>query len=596
MPARLLAYGGTSFSERRRIGQWPAIPEGALRDSYRLTADTWCYGLGTLGQQPFVILRQKQNVENRGGYPFSLLLDPGDPVWQRFEWNGAALVSAILAHPAKDLLIQTPERCTVDALERIVNELVAAPRSGAASDEFRSLVLASCLQNEPIVAALAERPDPERMAAMLSALPICFRLAAGWLVNGGAAHGQALGANLVLDEQGIAPGDPGRACWAAWDSSITAEYETKPIWTWDVPVGLLCQALVLLRDLESATGPDETLLERVDSKPATTMVLDERIETAAMNLLTRGSDRFGPRGSARLLTSALRDKRKIDGARLDPQTLQDKLRQYGAPPKPVPRNIAIPRELRVALWIDYLQRVRTGARMELEKALDQLEPDLSDQERRQLVEPALATLRASDEKLADWERLQKFPEAWALLEPGLQSEAGRRAVPEPVRKPVRSRQPEPAPDLDAELRPLLEQVLFHKHVDSIERRVKELHDRFNGVRGRTELDEMIEQNCERAGDVFAERYEGKYMPLGDVMRFLSPAAQDRLMECLARYEGGNFATHITHAINVKPSWNAYSAALARYLLNHKDMSKKIAMHRSEEPKDFERKLRSALKR
>ena len=84
MPARLLAYGGTSFSERRRIGQWPAVPEATLRDTYGLTATSWCYGAGTLGRQPFVILRQRQNIENRGGYPFSLLLDPGEAVWQRF--------------------------------------------------------------------------------------------------------------------------------------------------------------------------------------------------------------------------------------------------------------------------------------------------------------------------------------------------------------------------------------------------------------------------------------------------------------------------------------------------------------------------------
>src|SRR5262249_10799788 len=111
MPARLLAYGGTSFSERRRIGQWPAVPEATLRDPEGLTATSWCYGVGTLGKQPFVILRQRQNIEQRGGYPFSLLLDPGEEVWQRFGWNGAALVAAILQNEP-NMLLQTPERCS----------------------------------------------------------------------------------------------------------------------------------------------------------------------------------------------------------------------------------------------------------------------------------------------------------------------------------------------------------------------------------------------------------------------------------------------------------------------------------------------------
>ena len=88
------------------------------------SANAWCYGLGMLAKQPFMILRQRQNVENRGGYPFSLLLDPGEAVWERFEWNGAAVVAAILAHPGRDVLIQTPERCTADTLERIVSELM----------------------------------------------------------------------------------------------------------------------------------------------------------------------------------------------------------------------------------------------------------------------------------------------------------------------------------------------------------------------------------------------------------------------------------------------------------------------------------------
>lgn len=96
MPARLLAYGGTSFSERRRIGPWPAIPEATLRDSYGLQPNAWCFGMGVLTGQPFLIFRQRQNVENRGGYPFSLLLDPGPDLWQRFEWNGAAVIAALL--------------------------------------------------------------------------------------------------------------------------------------------------------------------------------------------------------------------------------------------------------------------------------------------------------------------------------------------------------------------------------------------------------------------------------------------------------------------------------------------------------------------
>ena len=192
MPARLLAYGGTSFSERRRIGQWPAIPEATLRDSYGLAANTWCYGMGVIEAQPFLIFRQRQNVEQRGGYPFSLLLDPGDPVWERFGWNAATLVEALLLEDPEQLF-RTPETCSADALERVVNGVSGASAVGNLSG-LSYLIAASAL--EPVLAGSSNRPDPRTFAEALAALPVCFRASRGWLVGGGSAHGKALGASL----------------------------------------------------------------------------------------------------------------------------------------------------------------------------------------------------------------------------------------------------------------------------------------------------------------------------------------------------------------------------------------------------------------
>jgi len=102
MASRLLAYGGVRFSERRRIGEWPDIPEGTLRDPYGLLTSSWSFGVGTAGARAagagaFLIFRRLQRFESRI-YPFTLLLDPGEPVWRLFEWNGAAIA---------DLLIQS---------------------------------------------------------------------------------------------------------------------------------------------------------------------------------------------------------------------------------------------------------------------------------------------------------------------------------------------------------------------------------------------------------------------------------------------------------------------------------------------------------
>jgi hypothetical protein len=198
MPARLLAYGGTSFSERRRIGQWPAIPEATLRDGYGLTANAWCFGFGILDKQPFLIFRQRQNVENRGGYPFSLLLDPGQAVWSRFEWNPAS-VADVLMRETPDALFRTPENCSVDTLEKHMAALTYSGVASSAPVTLSYLVVSAIVALEPL--GYAGRPPTSELAMALAALPVCFRAGTGWLVGGALAHGRALGTRAV---------DPGR--------------------------------------------------------------------------------------------------------------------------------------------------------------------------------------------------------------------------------------------------------------------------------------------------------------------------------------------------------------------------------------------------
>ena len=87
---RLLAYGGTAYVERRRIGAWGEVPRGALEDTYGMPGEAVSYGCGLLEGQPCLILRQRQTTDIGRTYAFSLLLDPGAEVWARFGWNAAA--------------------------------------------------------------------------------------------------------------------------------------------------------------------------------------------------------------------------------------------------------------------------------------------------------------------------------------------------------------------------------------------------------------------------------------------------------------------------------------------------------------------------
>lgn len=432
MPARLLAYGGTSFSERRRIGVWPAVPEATLRDSYGLTPNSWCYGFGVLEAQPFLIFRQRQNVEQRGGYPFSLLLDPGEAVWQRFEWNAAALADGLLADYSNFLFLE-PEKCSADTLERYLAGLRYQSVDGAPSDFSYLMVAAAKRGQEPIVVCSGQRAEPSQVAPSLASLPVCFRAGSGWLVGGGAAHGRALGASIVMDDVASATGyegitdavESGRKLLSAWQGVPANDRAALPLWAWPENATVYLDAVLLLDELNHAQAADDRLMERVEAAAALRPELDAALE----RLLARGSGPLGPKASALLVGMVLQSKRKMDAnvmARLDPMTVRTELRRYGSPPKPVPANLPAPRVMRVSMWMAYLETLQSEVRQNLSEALKQLGPNFQEHEREELVRSALHALPASDEKLLEWGRFRKDQPTWALIEEPLREVSLRR--------------------------------------------------------------------------------------------------------------------------------------------------------------------------
>ncbi len=265
MQVRLLAYGGTCFAERARIGGWPPIPTDTLQDTYGLRVDALSYGVGVLREEPFLIVRERQNVGHRGGYPYTLLLDPGEPVWEQFGWNAAQLLLAILRTPLSSRLLAEPESFTAATLESALGSLAADPGARAVPpgpEDLRALCVGSATLPRfargrpsiivtPGALGLAGRPGPAEMAAALAGLPPCFRPAQGWLVGGGAAHGPALGARLILDDQGgpnagLAGEDLAecRQQWSWW-RELTARPESsglvwtgEPVWRWPARYGV----------------------------------------------------------------------------------------------------------------------------------------------------------------------------------------------------------------------------------------------------------------------------------------------------------------------------------------------------------------------
>ncbi|HEY9285111.1 MAG TPA: hypothetical protein VIP46_16785, partial [Pyrinomonadaceae bacterium] len=230
---RLLAHGGTSYTERRRVGAWPSIPRDALEDTYGLPGASRIYGLGVLEDcQPFLIYRLRQVTDSGRSYAFSLLLDPGGEVWERFGWNCADLLRALLADGIGAALVTQPESLSVEevsaGLARLAplaatdandgaglrDEHGPAPESstesvpvirrasaqegevaGAAAASQGRLDLLDCwigaaFSGETVAAApsafgFASRPAHEELAQLLGRLPRpCFRAGSGWLVGG----------------------------------------------------------------------------------------------------------------------------------------------------------------------------------------------------------------------------------------------------------------------------------------------------------------------------------------------------------------------------------------------------------------------------
>ncbi len=96
---RIFAFGGTRYAERARVGAWPEdfSVTAEFEDTYSLPfgRQLLSYGAGVRDGQPFLIVRQRQNEDDRGGYAYTVLLDPGEDVWERFGFNAARLLLAI---------------------------------------------------------------------------------------------------------------------------------------------------------------------------------------------------------------------------------------------------------------------------------------------------------------------------------------------------------------------------------------------------------------------------------------------------------------------------------------------------------------------
>lgn len=212
---RLLVYGGTQYSERRRIGEWPDSISSALLQSRKgLSEQRTVFGVGILDDSPFVILRGMQTHDRRG-YPITLLLDPGD-LWPGFGWNGAYLLHLLLvkfSEIGNELLVQPEGINSTENLERLLGPCAQTPESAVDNDgsrsheRFLSFWTGALTLEDPLVIGLQSNnlglepyPGYKHMAVRLGLLPQPLRSAVGWVIGGDTDYSVAFNTKVVFDE------------------------------------------------------------------------------------------------------------------------------------------------------------------------------------------------------------------------------------------------------------------------------------------------------------------------------------------------------------------------------------------------------------
>jgi hypothetical protein len=356
---RILAHGGTSFSERHRIGAWPSIPREVLESTYGLPGDSMIYGLGVLEDcQPFLVVRLRQVTEIGRSYAYSLLLDPGRDIWTTFDWNTADLLRAILADEVGELLLLRPESLRTEDLKQRLDRLTplqtpVTPVSNEglrpASGELFDHWVGAAFSSQPIVVTpsmlgFAERPTYEQLIKHLYQFEQpCFRIGAGWLVGASGEHAAALGANLVIDDQLDAdPGSltanaqRGREAAEAWltiaqhqeFSNALLRLKGVPICEWTEVQGsngvaCLTRLKLLAELLKGDRVPDQ--LQSLEPKFKDFPFLAAEIRRAAHSLMFRGGNSLSPAETVIALRNFYEQGLEIGSAdqirRLDPGTL-----------------------------------------------------------------------------------------------------------------------------------------------------------------------------------------------------------------------------------------------------------------------------------
>jgi hypothetical protein len=379
---RVFAYGGTSFDERRRIGEWTKLPMSIFEDYLGLRGGLPWFGFfAPDAQRPFLAWRVLQHPEQRGGYPFTLLLDPGDDVYERFEWNTGRLLAALFeqaGQPGRPLLEQ-PQRITADDLHALLVRLPTQPGEPLAEASTPRLYwVAGALADRvlavpPSALSLAQRPSASWVARCQDLLPIGLRNGRGWLVGGSSAQAQQLGARLVLDDHATV--EDASVLATARDLLAAVDRVTAlPTWAKPLAEGWLRAPSTVRRAREAvAVFADPNAL--VDF--AERLSGDERRQwvTGACTEVLKVTRAHGARVTRFLLSQAFDGTCRLEAKhfkRLDRATVDEFLDSRHIPPNAPPAALGVPVTVLVERWEPVIANSGVTAPDRVRDALDQV--------------------------------------------------------------------------------------------------------------------------------------------------------------------------------------------------------------------------------
>jgi len=450
----VLAYGGTRFEERQRIGEWQSDLDHVLRDQYGLSGESLSFGVGRRDGRLCVIIRQRQNVWNRGGYPYTLLLDPGDQIWTAFEWNGARLLGALFlgTDPPGDPLLKEPERLGQKSIEEILRKLQKPPIQtvdSPAAEKVRQLFVGGVALADPMAVSLPDlgmpgRPTLEWMAGVIAGLPVCFRCSAGWLVGSGASHGRVLGAHVVIDDQveegalqNLTPAS--QEYWKDWQiiaktpefRGALTEWSKQPAWEWsDSPESVLSRVRTLARYVTSNMVPDEDYESLLASQESQGPLANE-IHKIVTRICTAGEEPFTAASTRYLLARSLDNNLNLSesiAARMDCVSVENDLQARGIDPWKTPAQFQMPKPFLIEVLGVALGRVEIDSLTKLfGRILDSCR-HLGTQGLCQLAEVTVSRLPETTGNLMDWLRLKHDQQVGAVFDGRLESVARERTL------------------------------------------------------------------------------------------------------------------------------------------------------------------------